>query len=79
MYHIFFIHSDANGHLGCFHVLATVNYAEMNTEADAYFQTKFFSRYMSKSGIARSYGSSIFSFLTNLHIILHNILFGNAF
>ena len=79
MYHIFFICSSANGHLGCFHVLAIVNYAEMNIEAHAYFQTKFFSRYMSKSGVARSYGSSLFSFLTNLHIILHYILFGNAF
>ena len=25
MYHIFFIHSSVNGHLGCFHVLAIVN------------------------------------------------------
>ena len=27
MYHIFFIHSSVDGHLGCFHVLATVNSA----------------------------------------------------
>ena len=25
MYHIFFIHSSVDGHLGCFHVLAIVN------------------------------------------------------
>ena len=31
MYHKFIIHSSANGHLGCYHVLATVNSAEMNT------------------------------------------------
>ena len=27
MYHIFFIHSSVNGHLGCFHVLAILNSA----------------------------------------------------
>ena len=31
MYHIFFIHSSIDGHLGCFHDLAIVSSAAMNT------------------------------------------------
>ena len=32
MYHSFLIHSSANGHLGCFHVLAIVIRASVNIE-----------------------------------------------
>ena len=57
------INSSVSGHLGCFHDLATVNSAAVNIGVYVPFKLVFiFSRYMPRSVIAGSCGSSIFIF-----------------
>ena len=38
IYHIFFTHSSADMHLGCFHVMAVVNSAAVNIGVHVSFQ-----------------------------------------
>ena len=72
MYHIFFIHSSLDGHLGCFHVLAFVNSAAMNSGIHVSFSILVSSGYMPRSGIAGQHGGFISSFLMNFMNFLMN-------
>ena len=53
MYHIFFIYSSAEGHLGSLYVLAIVNSAAMNIGVRVSCQIMVLSGYMPRTGTDR--------------------------
>ena len=65
------VYSFADGHLGCFHLLAVVNNTAIHVGVQISLQDPAFSYFGSKlrSVIA---GKSIFHFLKNHHAIFHN-------
>ena len=62
MYHIVFIHSCVDGHLGCFRVLGMVNSAEVNAGVPGSFRPMFFSRCVPRDRTAVSYRNPTYPF-----------------
>ena len=72
MFQSFLIHSFADGHLGCYHVLAMINSAAMNFGVHVSLSVLVSLVCMPSSGMVGSYGSSISSFLRNHHTVLQS-------
>ena len=73
MYHSFWIHSFADGHLDCFQYLAIVNCAAMNIGVHRFFWIGVSGCLgcNPSNGISQSKGSSIFTFLRKFYTVSH--------
>ena len=71
MYHSFLIHSSADGHLGCYLVLAMINSAAMNLGVHVSFSSGFLGVYAQQWDCWVVW-QFYFQFLRNLHTVFHS-------